>query len=415
MSMFVSDNKIGLGTTYSLSALTIRPKASFNVTGTVATTIDSTFLTGTNTQFLFELGLGDRIEVGPDVRTVITIDGNRGLNVDVPFTATATGLTAIAYPSTARFETGAGEPKVVISDQGNVGLGTLTPNASVDIANGGAGDWLGLPVNLRSHMPEDSVGWGMVLTDAATGPDTGAAVWVFCGPFGPMLAFTLTSDCGCDNDTLLVDGTAVYVGGGFLTTCGCPVSDDYTLTESDYYVFVDTIDSARTIKLPSIVPFNFGRVYYVFKSAGYYDVTIVPAEGEPLNGLETNVTISASWEGVKLVASMDGWVATRLQLGNTVVPTSVAANRAISLMDDHMYVDAGADGCTLTLPPLAVNIGRMFHVFKSAGAGNVTIAPDGTDNINGVNASKTISTPFAGLKLVAGTANTWVATILPAA
>jgi len=70
---------------------------------------------------------------------------------------------------------------------------------------------------------------------------------------------------------------------------------------------------------------------------------------------------------------------------------------------------------TLTLPSLTANFnGRLYQVFKIAGAGDVTVAPDGGDLINGVNASKDISTQWAGLQLLASE-HGWVATVLTAA
>src|SRR6186997_3513315 len=77
---------------------------------------------------------------------------------------------------------GTGDPQIVVNDQGNIGIGTLAPNGSVEIANGGAGDWRGLAVNLRSHMPQAGTPWGAVFTTDATGPDTGAAMWLDCLP-----------------------------------------------------------------------------------------------------------------------------------------------------------------------------------------------------------------------------------------
>jgi hypothetical protein len=415
----IADTKVGVGvdSDENLSALTIRPKASFNLPGVNTTGGSITVTTSTGTNFRSLLAVGDRIAVDADTRTVVEIaaDGST-LTVDVAFNSTANEATAVVYPSMARFDLGAGDPQVVINDQGKIGLGTMAPNASVDIADGGAGDWRGCAINLRSHQPENTDAWGMVLTSDATGPDAGAAIWLDCSPLtgGSMLTFTLTDANDNETDTLMLDGTGVYLTGGMLVFPGC-ACDDYTLTDNDYYVFVDAEDTGHTISLPMIVPFNFGRVYYVYKTTGTGNVTIVSSVGEPINGLEDGITIAAQWEGVKLVASMDGWVAVRMHLGNTIVPTNVTADRTISPTDDCLYVDAGADGHTVTLPVLADSYGQVFQVFKSAGAGAVTIAPNGTDQINGVNASKTITNAFDGIKLVAASANTWIATALPAA
>lgn len=416
--LIITDTKLGVGTTDNLSTLTVRAPASFDLSGTVDTTSGSATMSGTLTKFQSELAVGDRVGIGPDTRTVAAIASDTSATVDVPFDLTATAQTVLAMPSMARFDDGTSTPQIVVNDQGNIGIGTLSPNGALDIATGGAGEWNGCPVILRLHTPEGSDSpWGVVMTNDATGPDTGAAIWLDCDamPGGSVLRFTLTDDNGNPNDTFFVDGTSAYLGGGFLAVPGC-LSENYVLTGADYYVFVDAGTTGQTVTLPMIIPFHIGRVYYIFKTSGTGPVTIVPSPDDlaPINGVEGNITIGTMWDGFKLIASLDGWVAVRLQFGNTIEPASVAADRAISPTDQYLYVDAGADGHTLTLPVLADNLGRVFHVFKSAGAGAVTIAPNGTDKINGVNASKTISNPFDGVKLVAGTTDTWFATALPA-
>lgn len=72
-----------------------------------------------------------------------------------------------------------------------------------------------------------------------------------------------------------------------------------------------------------------------------------------------------------------------------------------------VLADAGGSGITVTLPP--VEDGRTDYVYKVAGAGNVTVAPDGSDLINGVNSPKTIATQWDGIHLLGSEEAGWVA------
>ena len=88
-----------------------------------------------------------------------------------------------------------------------------------------------------------------------------------------------------------------------------------------------------------------------------------------------------------------------------------------------LYVDAGSGGVTITLPSIVGNANRVYYVFKVAGAGSVTVAPDGSETINGVNSSKSISTQWNGLRLTAWVDTPdfhpdgagWIASLLTAA
>lgn len=104
----------------------------------------------------------------------------------------------------------------------------------------------------------------------------------------------------------------------------------------------------------------------------------------------------------------------RLQNGiryESVVP--IDANTTLDEGDFAVLVDAGSMGVTVTLPP--VEDGRVYWVYKVAGAANVTVAPDGSDLINGANSSKTISTQWAALYLLGNESVGWTAVSLTGA
>ena len=63
------------------------------------------------------------------VRTVVTIDSDTSLTVDVPFLSSETDLTAQVQPSSIRVDGGDGTPCFAVNDAGSVGIGTAAPGA----------------------------------------------------------------------------------------------------------------------------------------------------------------------------------------------------------------------------------------------------------------------------------------------
>lgn len=76
-----------------------------NLTGTVAKTNGSASLTGTGTLFTTELAVGDYIQVGTEIRQVLTIPSATSLTVLSIFNATASGVTATKPPTKLRANT----------------------------------------------------------------------------------------------------------------------------------------------------------------------------------------------------------------------------------------------------------------------------------------------------------------------
>lgn len=102
-----------------------------------------------------------------------------------------------------------------------------------------------------------------------------------------------------------------------------------------------------------------------------------------------------------------------------VSPTVITTNYSVASNDQYIYADASGGAITITLPNFADNHGKVLWIFKVDSVNTVTIAPHSGDTINGSTNSLTITTQWAGIKLVAvtngTTFNTWVATGLPAA
>ncbi|GEM_PF-6663697 len=121
---------LGIGAKTKLSKLTIVARPSSAISGTVAKTAGSSTLTGTNTKFLSEVGIGDRISVPgvvAETKTVTAIASDTSLTVDSNFANTASGQTATLFPSILRAENSNNVVQMVMSDQGNIGIGTANP------------------------------------------------------------------------------------------------------------------------------------------------------------------------------------------------------------------------------------------------------------------------------------------------
>jgi hypothetical protein len=113
-------------------------------------------------------------------------------------------------------------------------------------------------------------------------------------------------------------------------------------------------------------------------------------------------TSFAGTSGLKL----DG--TTIIALKNKV--TAVSTNTTLG---DHNFVAAtvGAGGITVTLPSAAsTTVSRYTIAIVDAGVGNLTLAPNGTDKLNGVNASKVRTGQFSGytVDLVDSSNGWWV-------
>lgn len=149
------------------------------------------------------------------------------------------------------------------------------------------------------------------------------------------------------------------------------------------------------------------------------------AEGESMGGISLSVqaldggsrelVISPvdSSPGLPML-SMSSVGGVQLHTGMRITgATDVNISTTLAATEYLVFADAGVSGIELSLPPIAENNGKTYCIYKTAGAGDVTVTPDATDAINGINASKTIATPFAGIWLFASeTGGGWVATAL---
>ncbi len=78
---------------------------------------------------------------------------------------------------------------------------------------------------------------------------------------------------------------------------------------------------------------------------------------------------------------------------------TITADYTLLTTDVHLYCDASGGAFKVTLPPVAANAGRVYHVQKIDGTANVvTLAGDGSETINGSN-EVPISIPDTSLSI----------------
>jgi len=106
-----------------------------------------------------------------------------------------------------------------------------------------------------------------------------------------------------------------------------------------------------------------------------------------------------------------------VQGGERFKTSALSVNTALTNANHTIFATTGAGGITLTLPAASVNtVGLIYYIYKvDSGAGALTIAPSGTNTINGVNASKTILTQWNGCRIVGSEATGWIMSTLTGA
>jgi hypothetical protein len=104
------------------------------LTGSIDPAALTTTVTGSGTLFTTELIVGDRITVTGETRTVTAITSNTSLTVDSTFTDNANDTAPDALYALATFNMSSGSLAATINDIGNVGIGTASPDTTLDLA-----------------------------------------------------------------------------------------------------------------------------------------------------------------------------------------------------------------------------------------------------------------------------------------
>lgn len=121
--------KFNLGASTSPSYFTVHQGvSSFVGLGTISATWGNPVVTGVGTKFLTEVGIGDRIKVGPSgyITTVVSVQSDTSLKVD-SVTYNATNYDYTIYPSIMRIQNNNSGVVLAVNDTGKIGIGTIVP------------------------------------------------------------------------------------------------------------------------------------------------------------------------------------------------------------------------------------------------------------------------------------------------
>ncbi len=119
---------VGIGTTDRLSKLTVKGSPSFVAAGTVSTAVNSPTVSGVGTMFARQVGLGDRITIGTETKTVKAIASDTSLTADSNFANPNSGASMTVRPSLFRCDASSGNRQLMVDDDGFVGLAGTAVN-----------------------------------------------------------------------------------------------------------------------------------------------------------------------------------------------------------------------------------------------------------------------------------------------
>jgi hypothetical protein len=162
---------VGIGTTTPTAQLHTQGNLTTSLTGTVATTATSTTVTGTSTLFTTELATGDAIKIGTETFTVANILSATSLTLDSASAVTATGVAATKDPNLFALDNGDGINQFVVDKSGNTTIagdllvsGTSTLS-NIEISTDTLSAPLGTDMKFKTGISGGSLSESLVIAD----------------------------------------------------------------------------------------------------------------------------------------------------------------------------------------------------------------------------------------------------------
>jgi hypothetical protein len=152
-----------------------------------------------------------------------------------------------------------------------------------------------------------------------------------------------------------------------------------------------------TGSLPAISGASLTSLTAANISAGSLPATVI-ASSIAVNGVYTNAIADGAVSDAKIASVSDTKVVT--------VTANKSAADNLTLGDSVIFADTSGGGFTLTLPAASAStVGKVFYIYNMDAANNVTVAPNGTDAVNGT----TITTgQYHCLRVIGVTSTSWI-------
>lgn len=196
-------NNVGIGNDSPSANLDVKGNFSKTLSGIVSTVKGSTEVTGADTKFTTELTVGDAIKIGTEAFTVVKVTDADSLTLSSAPSTSLGGAVAYTDASLLSIQNGVGVGKLIVDRSGNLGIGTTSPSAMLNVKGGQTSDSkpLGL-LRLQNYFSgtgtgnRNSVGIEFANGDSSPSTDaTVAGIYADTADTAPSLRFyTRTSD-----------------------------------------------------------------------------------------------------------------------------------------------------------------------------------------------------------------------------
>nr|VFJ66970.1 MAG: Collagen triple helix repeat-containing protein [Candidatus Kentron sp. DK] len=124
---------VGIGTDTPNADVSIQGNLSRALTGLLTVPAKSTDVSGVDTLFTQELQVGDSLQIGEEIFVIAEISNDTELSLHAPHPAGALDVMAYVDSNLLSVRAGAETEALVVDKSGNVGIGTATPGAALEV------------------------------------------------------------------------------------------------------------------------------------------------------------------------------------------------------------------------------------------------------------------------------------------
>lgn len=204
--------------------------------------------------------------------------------------------------------------------------------------------------------------------------------------------------------------------GGYTTTT---TTSNLTInsTATTIIVAADSTSNTITVTLPLANAVAAGR-FYIIKdvkgTSGSNAITITPSGSNAIDGVTGSIVIRNNFGAQCLVSNgANGWLLLSYDSFPTPIQSSATTITIPSSLSDEIYlINVTSNAVSVALPALSAARSGIRVLVKDSGAASITgnaitVTPNGSDKIEGLNAAKKITTAYGQIWLLA-TSSGWI-------